>query len=158
MKKFLLLMLALVLCVGLIACNPTTSEVESEPTSVESPESLPESVEESLPESEEESILESEEESEEESVVVTYTVTFVQEGAENVVITVNEGEGIAASEIPTPTPVKGHTVAWDVSDFSAITSDITVTAVATPNVYTITYVVYVDGVAAPASQEITYGA
>ena len=150
MKKILLLMLALVLSIGLLACgNPTSeSKTESQPTSVES---VTESVVESTPESTVESTPE--------SVAVTYTVTFVQEGCDNVVVTVNEGEGVSADSIPVPASVKGHTVSWDKTeaDLAEITTDVTVTAVATPNVYVITFVVDYEGVTAPQSQEVTYG-
>ena len=69
--------------------------------------------------------------------VETYTITFVQEGQDNVVKTVNKGATL--TDIPTPVAVTGYEIVWDVTDFSDIQSDMTVTAVATP-IYTITFV------------------
>lgn len=159
MKKLLLVLLALLVSLSLICCgiDKEESTPESKPESVESiPESLPESKPESTPESVTESVLESTPESTPEPIV-TYVVTFVQEGCDDIEITVNEGEGIAEVDIPTPAPVKGHTVGWDVADFSNITSNMTVTAIPTPNDYTITYVVRESGITAPAAQTVTFG-
>ena len=158
MKKILLLMLALVLSIGLIACGEPTSESkpESQPSSVESTvESESESAESTT-----ESVVESAESTTEsvvESVVTTYTVTFVQEGCEDVVVTVEEGKGV--DSIPEPASVKGHTVSWDktAADLAEITENVTVTAIAVPNVYVITFIVDVEGVAVPEDLEVTYG-
>ncbi len=70
----------------------------------------------------------------------TCTITFVQEGQENIVKTVEKG--LALTDIPTPAPVEGCEVAWNVTDFSNIQEDITVNAVVTPIVptFTITFV------------------
>ena len=68
---------------------------------------------------------------------ITYTVTFVQEGQDNVVRTVNKGATL--TDIPTPVAETGFEIVWDVTDFTNIQSDMTVTAVKTP-VYTITFV------------------
>jgi len=66
----------------------------------------------------------------------TYKITLKQEGQEDVVVTVERGK---TPSIPDPKPVAGYTVAWDVTDFSNVTSDITVNAVKTLENYTITY-------------------
>lgn len=65
------------------------------------------------------------------------TVTFVQDGCDNIVRTVKAGD--ALTDIPEPQSVRGHTVKWEDVDLSCVTSNITVYAVATPNTYTITY-------------------
>lgn len=65
------------------------------------------------------------------------TVTFVQDGCDNIVRTVKAGD--ALTDIPEPQPARGHTVKWEDVDLSCVTSNITVYAVATPNTYTITY-------------------
>lgn len=133
MKKILLLLLVAVLGLSIFACGQTsesTSESQSQSQSQSSGEQT-----------------------------TTYTVTFVQEGQEDVVITVNEGEGVAEADIPALIPVAGHTVVWDVADLSEITENLTVTAVATPNGYTITYVVecHCGDLSAPEAKAVTYG-
>lgn len=65
------------------------------------------------------------------------TVTFVQDGCDNIVRTVKVGS--AVTDIPEPQFVRGHTVKWEDVDLSCVTTNITVYAVATPNTYTITY-------------------
>ncbi len=67
---------------------------------------------------------------------VTYTVTFKQEGQEDVLFTVVEG-GVV--EAPDFVPKAGYSFAWDKNNFLDIRADMTVTAIATPNEYTITY-------------------
>ncbi len=66
-----------------------------------------------------------------------YTVVFKQNGFDDIKFFVNRGEPF--TEIPRPNQVKGHTTMWSVTDFSNITEDITVTAISTPNRYTVTY-------------------
>lgn len=66
-----------------------------------------------------------------------YTITFVQDGFEAIVIKL--AQGATLTEVPQPTAVKGHTVVWDVTDFSKITETATVTAIVTPNTYVVTY-------------------
>lgn len=86
-----------------------------------------------------------------------HTVTFVQDGYDSVTRTVRHGEDL--TDIPEVQPKRGYTVVWDVTDFSNVTSDITVTAVETPNTYTITY--NLAGVSADivaTTQKVTYGA
>lgn len=65
------------------------------------------------------------------------SVTFVQDGYDDIVRTVKAGD--ALTDIPQPQPVRGYTVKWGNVDFSCVTSNITVHAVATPSTYTITY-------------------
>ncbi len=66
-----------------------------------------------------------------------YTITFVQDGCDSITRTVKEGD--ALTDIPTPQPKKGYTVAWETADFSSITSNLTIEANATANEYIITY-------------------
>ena len=68
---------------------------------------------------------------------VVYTITFSQEGQEDVVKQVEEGKSLA--DVPVPAEKSGYTVVWNVTDFSNIQENIQVMAVATPNEYTITY-------------------
>lgn len=89
-------------------------------------------------------------ESPEESV----TVTFRQEGQADVVKTVVKGN--ALTDIPTPSAVKGYTVEWDTKDFGKIDADTVVNAVATANVYTITFDYGNSGFEGPATMTVTY--
>lgn len=68
---------------------------------------------------------------------VTYTVTFSQEGQADIVKQVEKGK--ALTDIPTPVEQDGYDIVWDKTNFSEITGDLTVTAVATPKTYVITY-------------------
>lgn len=67
----------------------------------------------------------------------TFTVTFVQDGCEDITLQVQAGASLV--NIPQPQDKVGYTTGWDKSDFTNITSDITVTAISRPNDYTITY-------------------
>ena len=66
-------------------------------------------------------------------------VTFVQNGEEAIVREVEVGGTL--TDIPLPKVKDGYTVVWNRTDFSALEEALTVTAVETPNRYTITYVV-----------------
>ena len=83
-----------------------------------------------------------------------HTVTFVQNGCDNIVKTVLDGEALA--EVPEVQAKVGYTIAWDITDFSAVTGDMTVTAVETANKYTITY--NANGGDAVEAQEVTFDA
>ncbi len=110
MKKLLLFLLSLTLTVGgMAACGKKPSK----PTSESSSESV------SIPEDK------------------YYTVTFEQEGMNDIVKTVKEGEVL--TDIPAVNQKTGYTTVWSVTDFSNITANMTVTAVSTANEYTITY-------------------
>ena len=82
------------------------------------------------------------------------TITFVQDGEEDVYRIVRQGETL--TDIPTPAKKTGYTVVWDTQDFTDITEDMTVCAVTTANIYTVTYSADgfdVDGL----SVQLTYG-
>lgn len=66
-----------------------------------------------------------------------YTVTFRQDGEDDVVRTVEAGGTL--EDIPEPAPRPGYTVTWEEKDFTNITAGFIVNAEQTPNVYTITY-------------------
>ena len=68
---------------------------------------------------------------------VTYTITFKQEGYQDIVKTVKEGESL--TEFPNPKRKTGYSVVWDKIEFSNVSSNIIVNAVATANKYTVTY-------------------
>ena len=129
MKKTLVAcILAMGLCCSFGACDlfdiASTGDVSSsEVTSSEVTSSTVTSNEESQSSVEEE--------------IVTCTITFKQNGAENVVKTVTKGE--ALTDIPTPNAKTGYTVVWDVTSFTSVTEDMEVNAVEKPNTYTVTY-------------------
>ena len=83
----------------------------------------------------------------------TYTVTFQQIGFEDVVKEVKEGETL--TDIPEPQAQTGYTVVWEEVDLTNVQENITVNAVETPNVYTITYNVN-GGTLATLTQEVIY--
>ena len=92
----------------------------------------------------------------------TYTITFVQDGQDNIVKTVEKGETLTDIPTPVPTNEQGYVIAWDVTDFSNIQKDLTVTAVKTAKTFTITYVVSDNasskGVSlSTTTQTVTYG-
>ena len=65
------------------------------------------------------------------------TVTFVQNGQETIVKTLQKGGTL--TDVPTPKAKTGYTVVWDTTAFSGLQAGLTVTAIETPNRYTITY-------------------
>ena len=71
-----------------------------------------------------------------------YTITFVQNGQDNVVVEVPAGQNL--KNPPKPKDKTGYTVEWDKTSFENITKDIVVNAVETPNEYLITYMVASD--------------
>ena len=71
--------------------------------------------------------------SESENTPVFYTVTFVQEGQADEVITVEVGENLQTPEIKAIPPV-GYFYEWERTDFSTLSEDCTVRLKAVPNV------------------------
>ena len=127
-KKFIALVLALGACLMISACGGQSGD-SSTPTSP--------SVDSSTVASQ------------------TCTITFKQPGRADVVRTVKQGASLA--NIPTPATKEGYTVTWDATNFSNITSDITVNAVETPNTYTITYDAK-GGTVSTATQDVVFDA
>lgn len=64
------------------------------------------------------------------------TITFKQEGFDDIVRSIESGA--ALTDIPTPQAIKGYTVKWDAS-FENITDDLVVNVTKTPIEYTILY-------------------
>lgn len=83
-----------------------------------------------------------------------YYITFKQDGQQDIVKEVLEGESL--TDIPTPAPKTGYIVTWDVEDFTNITEDMTVNAVETVKTFTIHYDVN-GGQAISETTQITYG-
>ena len=65
------------------------------------------------------------------------TITFVQEGQDNIVKTINKGATL--EDIPTPVEVEGYDVSWSVTNFANIMENVEVTVVKTGKNYTVTY-------------------
>ena len=91
-----------------------------------------------------------------------YSVTFKQEGFQDVVRTVESGKALPSSNIPNPRAVAGHTVTWEQVDLSSVTKDVTVNAIITANEYTITLLyeadnLPVDVTALAESVKVVYG-
>lgn len=86
----------------------------------------------------------------------TYTVTFKQEGFDDIVKSVKSGETL--SDIPVPQTEKGYAVSWESKDFSNICENLIVLAVRVANKYTVTYETgLTSGVVITAkTQEVTY--
>lgn len=89
-------------------------------------------------------------------VAIIYVVTFQTNDG---VIEKEVEEGQALTDIPELPTEAGYTYRWSVSDFSNITSNLTVTLIKDANVYTITYDLEgLTGVEiANLSQQVTYG-
>ena len=88
-----------------------------------------------------------------------YTVTFVQEGFKNIGIEVEKGGSL--SDLPAPKAIEGYTVTWDKTKIENVTEDVTVTAVATPNNYLVTYRVSAENgetLEDASAQTVTYDA
>ena len=86
----------------------------------------------------------------------TFTVTFVDGNAVKEV-SVKKGESVSQADVPAFVGHYGHTAYWDITDYTNIQADMTVTAVYVPNKYTITYEADgfdIDG----TTLELTFGA
>ncbi len=70
---------------------------------------------------------------------IYYTVTFRQEGEEDIVKRVESGKGLSASDIPEPKPKEGYTVMWENVNFERINQNIIVYATETKNGYNINF-------------------
>ena len=86
-----------------------------------------------------------------------YTVTFVQNGQESVVIDIKEGEGLSADDIPAPKSKEGYTVTWEEKDLSEITDNVVVNAIERANTYVVTYNAN-GGAVTNATQDVTFDA
>ncbi len=86
----------------------------------------------------------------------TYTVSF-KDGTSVKEISVKKGESVAAEDVPAFIGQTGHTAHWDITDYTNIQADMTVTAIYEPIVYTVTY--DADGFAIDGTTvELTFGA
>lgn len=72
-----------------------------------------------------------------EKEVKKYTITFKQNGYQDITRVVNEGENL--TDIPTPKQKIGYTTMWETTTFSNVKEDKIVNALINPNIYTATY-------------------
>jgi hypothetical protein len=84
-----------------------------------------------------------------------YKITFIQEGFDDVIKYVKEGELL--KDIPKPAYVKGYDVKWDIEDFSRVNNDYTVNAIATVKTYVIIFKVTYGGSVVNKSINVVYG-
>lgn len=133
MKKLLLLIMTLsMMC--LVACGPGNTSENSNGTSTgDSPITSDTASPDGSDSSDDSSDVGGSDPVEKQS----YTITFKQEGVEDIVKTVEEGA--ALTDIPVPNEVVGYNVVWSVTDFSSITGNMTVHVVTTAKKYQITY-------------------
>ncbi len=82
-------------------------------------------------------------------------VSFVQDGQTTIVKTIDKGQTL--TDIPAPVQKTGYTVSWEVADFSNLQKDLTVNAVETPNVYTITYEIQYFATIENTTQSVVFG-
>ena len=85
-----------------------------------------------------------------------FVVTFVNTDGNSETVKVQNGDALSDVTTPELKQVTGYTVAWNVVDFSTITSETTITAVKTAKTYTITYK-SAEGVTLPSEVTVTYG-
>ena len=88
---------------------------------------------------------------------VEFTVTFVQDGVENVVKTVKTGDRVELPKIVAQPPI-GYTYVWERTDFSAIEQNLTVRLKKVANTYTVYFDIGDDPSASieSLSQTVTY--
>lgn len=94
--------------------------------------------------------------SSEDDAPIIYVVTFQTENGE---ITKEVEEGQPLTDIPELPSEAGYTYSWSVSDFSNVTSNMTVALIKTANEYTITYDLegLEDVEIANLSQKVSFG-
>jgi hypothetical protein len=91
-----------------------------------------------------------------EEPIVYHTVTFKQDGYEDVIRQVADGEDL--TDIPEPHEKPGYTVKWVGAELTNVRGNLTLYAVETVNVYTLTYNVnYNYATLSSTTQRITYG-
>ncbi len=104
MKKIMLIIIAVICCLGLVACNNEQPKEEIPPVTAQS-----------------------------------FTITFVQEGYEDIVKVLENGQTL--KDIPLPKQAEGYTVGWSLTEeqIKGLTATTTVTAIAVANEYVISY-------------------
>lgn len=133
MKKFLMLVLSIVMAAGFMTGCASLKDSDDDSANVSSPTT-----------SDGGSVAPEEK---------TFTVTFKQDGHADVVKEVKDGETL--TDVPAPAEKVGYTVTWDRTDFTNIKENIKVTAIAKANKYTVTYDAN-GGSVEKETQEVTF--
>ena len=137
MKKIIILIVSIGMCLALASCNTSLDSVEESngsPWSTvlgEDNSSGAESREDDS--SAEDSTLDSSGEQE----IQWVKVTFKQSGQVDIVKTLKKGETL--TDIPTPALKTGYIIEWESVDFTNITADMTVNAIETAKTYTLVF-------------------
>ena len=151
MKKIIILVLSIGMCLALASCNMFTSSNSMEESndsswSVDlggddsSSEDLLTSEDGTSDDSSSEDDASSENspsDSSEETETQWVKVTFQQNGQVDIVKTIKKGETL--TDIPTPALKTGYIIEWESVDFTNITADMTVNAIETAKTYTLVF-------------------
>ena len=151
MKKIIILVLSIGMCLALASCNMFTSSNSMEESndsswSVDlggddsSSEDLLSSEDGTSDDSSSEDDASSENspsDSSEETETQWVKVTFQQNGQVDIVKTIKKGETL--TDIPTPALKTGYIIEWESVDFTNITADMTVNAIETAKTYTLVF-------------------
>ena len=83
------------------------------------------------------------------------TITFRQDGQEDIVKTIEQGTTL--TDVPTPVGKTGYTVVWNKTDFTNVAESVIVTAVETAKTYTIILSVGDNASISQTTITVTYG-
>ena len=136
-KKIVCLLAILATCCSAVGCLRVDTSDSGNSSSISSEQSTGESAS-------------------EEPVIVYHTVTFKQDGYDDVIREVADGEDL--TDIPEPHGRPGYTVVWEGAELTNVRQDLTLRAVETVNVYTLTYKInYNYASMSNTTKKITYG-
>ena len=146
MRKIIILVLSIGMCLALASCNMFTSSNSMEESN-DSSWSVDLGGDDSSSEN-------SPSDGSEETETQWVKVTFQQNGQVDIVKTLKKGETL--TDIPTPVLKTGYIIEWESVDFTNITADMTVNAIETAKTYTLVF----DGNGGSLTQTtitVTYG-
>ena len=90
--------------------------------------------------------------------VKKYSVTFSQEGADDVVLWIEHGKQIDQTKIPTlPTAATGYEYVWTHNILAPITGNLSIEAVLRAKTYTVTFDLNGAGSMSETTMSVTYG-
>lgn len=69
----------------------------------------------------------------------THSVTFVQNGWDDIVIQVKDGADLSAADFPAPKSRIGYKTEWNVQELIGVKEDVTITCEETPKTYEVTF-------------------
>ena len=150
-KSLIIFLLALGACFSLTACDAFGMLSSTSESSSSSIEELSSESKDSDSESDSEEFTSGTNEEERQSV----TITFKQDGQNDIVRTIEKGSSLI--NVPSPKGKIGYSVAWDKDNFTDVTEDMVVNAVEAANTYTVTYDAN-GGMVSAATQKVTFDA